>query len=51
MGENECRKQSKAEIKKQENIIIIIQSYKRENIAIHLKGLALNMGDLKLNMQ
>jgi hypothetical protein len=51
MGESECRKSSKAEIKKQENIKNIIQSYKRENIAIHLKGLALNMGDLKLNMQ
>ena len=41
----------KAEIKKQENIKNIIMSYKRENLAIHLKGLALNMGDLKINMQ
>ena len=51
MGESECRNSSKAEIKKQETFKNIIQSYKRENIAIHLKGLALNMGVLELNMQ
>ena len=48
MGEIEYRKPAKSEQKKQENIKRIVLAYKKESLAIHLKGLALNMGEVKL---
>ena len=49
MGNNEYRKSSKAEQIKQESIRKIVLTYKKDTLAIHLKGLALNMGDIKIN--
>ena len=50
MGELEYRKPVKAELKKQENIKRIVLAYKTETLADHLKGLALNMGEIKINI-
>ena len=50
MGEIVYRKSTKAEQQKQDNIKRIVMSYKKEGLVDHLRGLAMNMGDFKINL-
>jgi hypothetical protein len=49
MGEIVFRKPTKAEQQKQENIKRIVMCYKKEGLIDHLRGLAMNMGEVKIN--